>query len=80
MARPRMTNPIGTPERVAVPEVNVGTCNGDGGVKVGRWVGVGCTRRAEARVGSSVTVTRGVAVGGGSTIWRKPGESETSGA
>jgi len=45
-----------------------GTVNGAGGVKVGRRVWVGWVLKAAARVRSTVAVTGGVGVGGGSTI------------
>src|SRR5688500_1362698 len=58
--------------------LNSGTCNGGGGVKVGKRVSVGWTLKAAARVGSMVEVTSGVGVGGGSTIRSSPPEIDTN--
>ena len=55
----------------------VGTTSGADGVKVGRRVDVGWTMKAAAKVGSTVCVAMGVAVGGGSVTGRKPGERAT---
>ena len=80
MANPKITTPIGIPECPLCSSVKVGISRGGGGVKVGSRVGVPGSAKAAARVGSMVGVVRGVGVGGGSTMGRKPGESETRGA
>jgi len=77
---PNMTNPIGTPDLALPSGVKVGIANGGGGVKVGKCVGASGIWKAATDVGLMVGVVRGVAVGGGSMIGKKPGESDTSGA
>ncbi len=79
-AIPKMTRPIGTLPPPLPAGVKVGMTSGGGGVKVGRRVGVVGMENAAARVGSIVGVVRGVAVGGGSMIGKKPGERATNGA
>jgi len=79
-AKPRIINPIGTPEPVLAAAVKVGISRGAGGVKVGSRVGVNGTWNAATMVGSIVGVVGGVAVGGGSMIGRNPVVRETRGA